>query len=226
VNRWEKIPVIPHEPFEVFTMIKITLTILTSATLTAISQAAVTFDNISGATVSGAEPILGPMTFGGSESSVALAITTDAGNWELDSIEINFGLSFGGTAPIQIDFYTSGSPIVGGIPQTLNGTQFPNNTIETYSSSSTISLPPNSTFWLHIHEPIGDGEFEVFTEPSSFGSGSWTLTDQRINQGGGWTSTSQAPEIRINATSVPEPSSAALTALGLLAFSIRRRQKK
>jgi hypothetical protein len=100
----------------------------------------------------------------------------------------------------------------------------PNN----YTWASTgLPLTANTTYWMVLS---GDSFSPMWDSTNSSNeTGSWSIGDSMrtsIDSGGTWpTGEISTGKMSIDATAVPEPSSAALLSLGGLALMLRRRRK-
>lgn len=192
-------------------------------------QAAVTFQAFS--TSSGNAFVSGPDALIFPDESIAVQIRTDNQQWRLDDIDIKWGAAFGfGFSPAEVDLITAGAPYGGGGTTStplIGANTSPSSTTVNYTPGSSITLAPLTDFWIYLHVPAGDGDYAVTTTPISQASGPWTIQDVQARQSGVViTSLTNAPQIIINATAVPEPATSLSCLIGGLALLTRFNRRK
>ncbi|MGJ8698088.1 MAG: PEP-CTERM sorting domain-containing protein [Verrucomicrobiaceae bacterium] len=190
-------------------------------------QATVTFQSLSGST--GTSFVTGPDAIIFPDESIAVQLRTDNQHWRLDDLDIKWGAPFGfGFSPVEVELITAGSPYGGGSTTStplVSANTSPANTTVNYTPGSTITLAPLTDFWIYLHVPAGDGDYAVTTTPNNQASGLWTIQEVQARQSGVVVgSLSNAPQILINATAVPEPSTSLLPLLALGLFLGKRRR--
>jgi len=190
-------------------------------------HAAVTFQSFNtssgGAFVSGPDALIFP------EESIAVRIRTDNQQWEINDVDVKWGAGFGfGFSPVEAELITTGSPYGGGSTTStplISANTSPISTTVNYTPGSSITLAPLTEFWIYLHVPAGDGDYEVATSPNSQATGPWTIQEVQARQNGVIVgSLSNTPQIIINATAVPEPSGALLSIMALGLSLLRRKR--
>ena len=190
-------------------------------------QAAVTFDAFNAST--GGAFVSGPSAFVFPDESIAVRIQTDNQQWQIDNIDIRWGAGFGlGFSPAEVELITVGTPYGGGSTTStplIGANTSPVSTTVNYTPGSSITLGPLTDFWIYLHVPAGDGDYQVNTAPNSQATGPWTIQEVQARQNGIIVgSLTNTPQIIINATAVPEPSSSLLSILALgLVLAKRKR---
>lgn len=171
----------------------------------------------------------GPDAFVFTDESIAVKIKTNNQRWRVDDVDIKWGSTLGfGVSPAAVDFLTTGTPYGGGSTTStplVGANNVPANTTVNYTPGSSITLAPLTEFWIFLHVPAGDGDYSVATSPVSQASGPWSIQDVQARQSGvTLNSLSNTPQITINATVVPEPTSLLSAAFGCLFLASRRRR--
>ena len=190
-------------------------------------QAAVTFDAFS--TSPGNAFVTGPTAVIFQNESIAVQIQTDNQQWQIDDIDIKWGAALGfGTSPTAIEIVTAGSPYGGGATTStpmIGANTSPSNTTVNYTPGSPLTLGPLTDFWVYLHVPTGDGDYAVTTTPNSQATGPWAIQEvQALQNGIVIGSLTNTPQIVINATAIPEPSTTLLPFMALGLTVMRRKR--
>lgn len=167
--------------------------------------------------------------------SVAQGFSTPAtGSWTLDSLVFKL-LEVGSHADtsftVALYSETGGAPdqqlgiLTGPPPSTGSATDY------TFTPTTTITLNPGTTYFAVLSDDAslpGSGNTYEWHLAADAGSGDpgWAIDATGLSRNfvGEWNDTASPLYIAVNATSVPEPASAGLLALGSLAFLGRRRR--
>jgi hypothetical protein len=175
----------------------------------------------------------------GSNSWVAAGFYTgtNPGGYVLNSVQLGMTDASGNPSDFTAMLYY---PLVGGPPSgpgrslaTLNGSLDPVTAgTYTYAAPSNLTLPPSTEYFIVLTAgtAVANGAYEW----SLSGTDSYNPSEGWSNLGGVWTSsngsflswnlTSSFPQFAINASTVPEPSTLGLLALGGF-FLVRQRRK-
>ena len=157
-------------------------------------------------------------------SWVTASFGTGASSYSLADVILLLSNPASGNA--QVDLYSTVGGHPGSLLTTLNSPSSYSSTLSNTTFNSTgYLLSPNATYWVVLKGL--SGSFEWAYTDSSAGSGvgfqhTWGISD---DAGASWfTSDIQPMQMSVQASAVPEPSTASivLAALGLLAFAARR----
>jgi len=169
---------------------------------------------------------------------VAYSFTTGSQPLTLDSVTLKLEVVGAGSGGITVTMFSDGGGAPGYAMQTLTGPSDPSpghtllTTVDAVYAGN-MRLAPNTTYWVEARTMDG--------QDSGYG---WPVSNSRQNGGSGtlgiirngsasanpywWgTDASQTLLVRVAATAVPEPvSAAAVAAIGLLGFAVVRHRRK
>jgi hypothetical protein len=203
----------------------ITSSLLASLLIVSSTQAAVIFNSIgnTGGTQSNVS----------SNSGKAVNFVIGSGtDYTLDSVVLNIGTITGTAIPVVAIWASEAgaTPIAGTTALetlTLSGS-FTANSTNTFTSTG-LALQADTTYWLVVRGS-NNQTYEWLADTAASNAPTVGSNTNRVFGGSGsspdsWSSASgQLNAATINATAVPEPSSAALLGLGGLALMLRRRK--
>ena len=204
-------------------MNKSTLQFCVAALLAGGAESAVTLTSMNA--ISETSFVTGPTAILQDEGS-AIQVTTDAGSWQFDSLEVSWEIPFGfGSSPVEVSICTTGDPFSGGpaVKHVSNGNPNPSSAVETYQPTSTLTFSPGQSFWVLLEVPVGGGDYVVQSANVLNSTGPWIYANQQVKVAGRCFGTGNVPAMRFNATAVPEPSVAAL--FGVLFLPRLRRSR-
>lgn len=184
-------------------------------------------------TPTGAYAIISP--FGGSPEgdAWAQAFTTPSSGpgWVLDSLTLT--LREAGDAPgdLTVGLYSDTSGTPGTLLVALTGPNPTGGALQqlSYTPGSSFTLAPNSTYFAVLTATTSPGNFyewQLMSSTGETGESGWSIADgSRSNPSGAiWVDHSPLA-IGVNATVVPEPSTAAMTLLGLIGTMLASRRR-
>ena len=177
-------------------------------------------------------------TFVGSDSWVAQSFITGASTqgYLLDSISLSLAAPNSAPSGFEVSIYSNNGGQPGSSVQTLVGSSNPGSGITLYTSASSLTLSPSTTYWIVTSADTSvasDNYYKwQYTNDSAIAStngfsvnlasGTWALSD---NSGSSWEIGSGAPQMfSVSATVVPEPGSLCLLMAGLLLLAAKQRQ--
>ena len=183
----------------------------------------ITFDGISNGSPGGPQWLGAAMA-----NREAVAFTTDANTYNLDSVQLVMSRLLGNASDLTLSLCSD----AGGMPD---------SSLDTFSNPAVISqgsaiftttgftLAPDTTYWI-VAEPNDSGmsEFDWWNSLAPGYSGS-SQFDSNSNAWGQWSAVpaDNSPSLVVYGTPVPEPSALALFGFGAIAFGflLRRRFK-
>ncbi len=172
----------------------------------------------------------GPITRGG-------AFTTGANpdGYTLNSVSLRMGAGSGVPAGFVVTLHSDSSGLPGTLISALTGNSNPFADGDYAYTAASVSLSPTTTYFVvadadDVSTPTNSNNFRwrVTDSGSDASVDGWSIADghaQSFNNGGGWSSTTGALFMSIDATpvSVPEPTSLALLGLAGAGAMLRRR---
>lgn len=209
-------------------------------TLIGSSHAALVIDNL-GVSSGGSSSASGPTAafFGGlspfPDREAAFNFTT--GNSDAYLNELQISLAIGDNASPMLATLSTGSTAPGGTNPIALGAFAPASaspTIQTASFTqavSTVLLTANTEYWVHLTVPTGAGIYTMsFSDTPTYANGymldeAWGFTPASGIPPTGWNldNTSGVARIRLDVTTIPEPSTTLIAGLGLVTLLRRRR---
>ncbi|MCU0795328.1 MAG: hypothetical protein MUF31_05255 [Akkermansiaceae bacterium] len=200
--------------------------------LASFAHGAVVIDNLNSTTNGFSTGLTGPTAgippfFSVPNRQTAFTFTTGSASDELASLEVAISVINNATA-ISATIST-GPSVPGGVDSITIGSVTPTvasgGTTLQFTPSSPIALSANTTYWIHLTVPTGNGYYSVLhadspTEQLGFQLGeSWQYSPSV-----GWGTITPQARTRITTTAViPEPGVALASGLGLLLMLRRRR---
>jgi hypothetical protein len=146
------------------------------------------------------------------------SVTVNGSNYALDSVTLRMGPGgTGGTFKVQL-FTNNGSDLPGSPLATLSGNADPKTTGDyTYTTTGTLNLTANTTYWVVASAPSGSGYIWQSTASTAENPGSiWTIGNERgstLDGGATWNTPISVHQFSVSASSVsavPEPGSLVL----------------
>jgi hypothetical protein len=154
-------------------------------------------------------------------NGVSGSFTTGNNSWTLDSITASL-LTGSSDTPIQGSIYSDSGGLPGSELNSLGTILAPPfvQSSFTFTSSSSFSLAPNTTYWLMLSASPGATWLETSStaEDSEYG---WTIGDVHYFTGA-FSTISGSPIFSVSAEPVPEPTASALFFAGIGCFAFRR----
>lgn len=160
-----------------------------------------------------------------------VAFTTDnsATSFSLNSVSLRIGSSY-----LINDFFMrlhnyNGSNTPGTLLGTLSGPNLPTGLAQNTWTADSLSLAPNTTYFLTWGFTSGTGAYELVVSNVGSPSGAWSLAANFVassDGGSNWNLNSGGyqPLIAVSASAIPEPSTTAvLVGLGAVSLAIWRR---
>jgi len=176
---------------------------------------------------------LGPA---GGDVGVANSFTTSTGaGWTLDSIVLSLVEALGPNPPVPdqnvtVSLYDDAGGEPGSVVGTFNSMVPAIPGTVTFTPTTTVNLTANTTYWVYAEYPEED---EVYWSNTSdlteTGLAGWEIGNDALTlTGGSWNVLLDDTPTRfeINATTIPEPTSALLVGLGGAFLGVGRRRIK
>ena len=173
------------------------------------------------------EPYQVGFTSDGVHFAAAGSFTTSAaGNYTLNSVRLPIQVNSSGGDTTELRLRADGGGVPGVLIESLGSDFAPvGQTLLTYSSLLHPVLSANATYWITLGE-TGSGGGQNWDGTDSTAQSSpigWTIGDQTFDSvigSGTWQQVNfgppnSTPEFAVDATAVPEPTSAALAVMGL-----------
>jgi hypothetical protein len=144
----------------------------------------------------------------------AQAFTTDSGTYNLTSVTINISgvTNAGGNFTLRIFSDSGGLPgsvVSGGV---LSGPGNPVVGQNVYTAAGTLTLAPNTQYWVVAQVSSGAGSYDWSTTASFNQTGSWTILDNEAyseDAGATWDSDVDVLQMSVSATPAGAPAAAA-----------------
>ena len=154
----------------------------------------------------------------------------DATSRNLQSITLSMDVAADTSGSFRVELYSNSGSLPGSSLGILTGNGNPATAgLYTYTPSSTITLNPNTTYWVvaKVTSGLGDYSWNYTSTTTHGGTGTLGGFSESFDQGGSWSAenVSFPSMFSVTATAVPEPSSyAAMLGVAALGFGIFNRR--